>query len=388
MTAILFSSGDASGDLHTADLAKVLRARVPDLSLFGVGGEQMAQAGVEIIVHQRELAVGGFFEVLASANRIFAAWRRLREALQTRRPDLVVLVDSPDFNLPFAKSVRRAGIPVLYYVSPQVWAWRRGRMAKLAQRVDRIAAIFPFEPAIYASTPICVDFVGHPLLDKMQNWYRDRSRAEVRQALGMGSTHKVVALLPGSRRNEIRYNLSLQLETARLLRARMPELMFLLPVAPTLDKQAIAEAVAAQKLPNDFPLTLVEGKTYDVLFAADAVLSKPGTNTVEVALLERPLVVAGRAHPLSVALAKRIIHVPSFTMPNLIAGSPVVPEFLQEQAKPERIADALQLLLQDGPARTLHLRRMAEIRAHLGSGGAAARTAEICEEMIRASRHA
>lgn len=387
MTAILLSSGDASGDLHTADLVKAMHERLPNLTLFGVGGEQMERAGVELIVHQRELAIGGFFEVLASAHRIFSAWQRLRKALQARRPDLVVLVDSPDFNLPFAKSVRRAGIPVLYYVSPQVWAWRRGRMAKLAQRVDRIAAIFPFEPAIYASTPIRVDFVGHPLLDKLQTWFRDRSRAEVRQALGVVSTHKVVALLPGSRRNEIRYNLSLQLETARLLRARMPELAFLLPIAPTLDPQTIAQAVAAQKLPHDFPLRLVVGKTYDVLFAADAVLSKPGTNTVEVALLERPLVVAGRANPLSVALAKRIIHVPSFTMPNLIAGAPVVPEFLQDQAKPERIADALQLLLQEGPTRSLHLQRMMAIRAHLGSGGAAARTAEICEEMIRAARH-
>lgn len=388
MTAILFSAGDASGDLHTADLARALRGQFPQASLFGVGGEQMAQAGVELIVHQRELAVGGFVEVLASAHRIFSAWRRLRQALRARRPDLVVLVDSPDFNLPFAKSVRRAGIPILYYVSPQVWAWRRGRMAKLAARVDRIAAIFPFEPAIYQSTPVSVDFVGHPLLDKLQHRFQGCTREMVRRELGIDPTQKVVALLPGSRRNEIRYNLALQIETARLLRARMPQLVFLLPVAPTVSKQSLAVALAALALPADFPLTLVEGKTYEVLFAADAVLSKPGTNTVEVALLERPLVVAGRANPLSVAIAKRIIHVPSFTMPNLIAGAPVVPEFLQEQARPERIAEALQLLLEEGPARALHLQRMAEIRAHLGLGGAAARTAAICEEMIRAPRYA
>ncbi len=388
MTTILFSAGDASGDLHTADLAHALHAKFPDATLFGVGGEQMAKAGVELIVHQRELAIGGFVEVLASANRIFAAWRRLRQALNTKRPDLVVLVDSPDFNLPFAKSVRRAGIPILYYVSPQVWAWRRARMEKLAARVDRIAAIFPFEPAIYQSTPVRVDFVGHPLLDKLQNWFQGRSREEVRQELGVHATQKIVALLPGSRRNEIRYNLKLQIETARLLRARMPELAFLLPVAPTVSKRSIEDALTALKLPADFPLLLVEGKTYEALFAADAVLGKPGTNTVEVALLARPLVVAGRAHPLSVAVAKRIIHVPSFAMPNLIAGAPVVPEFLQEQAKPERIAEALQLLLEEGPVRALHLQRMAEIRAHLGLGGAAARTAAICEEMIRAPRQA
>ncbi|MEN8159464.1 MAG: glycosyltransferase, partial [Myxococcota bacterium] len=199
---MLISAGDASGELHAAALAQELRRRAPEVRLFGLGGPAMEKAGVELIVPQHELAVGGLFEVLVELPRIVSAWRRMNRALALRRPDLVILVDSPDFNLRFAKRAKRQGVPVLYYVSPQVWAWRRGRIRQIAARVDRLAVIFPFERDVYAGTGLAVDFVGHPLLDRLAPLARVE-RGAARRALALDEERPLVLLLPGSRRNEI-----------------------------------------------------------------------------------------------------------------------------------------------------------------------------------------
>ncbi len=223
MTAVLLSAGDASGDLHAADLVRALRARRADLRFLGLGGVEMEKAGVEIAVHQRELAIGGIFEAVGSLPRIRRARRRLDAALKRAQPGLVVLVDSSAFNLPFARSARRAGVPVLYFVAPQLWAWRRGRIRKLARRVDRVAVIHPFEIGVYANSRVRVDFVGHPLVDRLPPNAQPEPAA-ARSSLGFDAEARVVALLPGSRRNELRANLGLYLETARALHARHPEL--------------------------------------------------------------------------------------------------------------------------------------------------------------------
>jgi lipid-A-disaccharide synthase len=358
LKSVLISAGDASGELHAAALAEELRRRAPGVRLFGLGGPAMEKAGVELVVPQHELAVGGLVEVLMELPRIVSAWRRMNRALVRRRPDLVILVDSPDFNLPFAKRAKRRGVPVLYYVSPQVWAWRQGRVRRIAARVDRLAVIFPFEPDVYAGTGLAVDFVGHPLLDRLTP-LATRERADVRRALSLAADRPLVLLLPGSRRNEVRRTLPLQLAAARALHVRDPRVAFAIAVAPSIAREAIDEAIAAETLPALLDLTVIEGRTHEAIRAADVALAKPGTVTLEVALLGTPLVVTTRVNPFTAWLIRRLVHVSSYTMPNLIAGRAVVPEFLQEEAEPDRIAEALSRLL-SGPDREAQLQALGE----------------------------
>jgi lipid-A-disaccharide synthase len=386
MSRVLVSAGDASGDLHAAMLVSELRTRRPDLRFAGVGGVALEKAGMDLLVHQRELAIGGFLEVLSSLRRVFRAWRRMGRALREARPLLLILVDSPDFNIPLARKARQLRIPTLYYVSPQVWAWRRGRIAKIARRVDRMAAIFPFEPGVYAGTGLRVDFVGHPLVESLASLAEGADPRRLRAELGLDPNAKLVVLLPGSRRNEIRHHLPRMLTTASLLSARRPDVRFVLAVAPSLSQDWVAQQVRAWGPPGGVRLDLVPG-AHEAILACDVALAKPGTVTVEVTLLGRPLVVLGRGNPLSAAVARRIVAVPSWTMPNLVAGSPVVPEFLQENARPERVAAALEAVL-EGPGRELLLARLAAIRERFGKGGAAARTAAIAEEMLAGTARA
>jgi len=381
MTTLLLSAGDASGELHTASFVEAFRGRVPGVRLLGMGGAEMEKVGVELVVHQRELAVGAL-GVLGDAGRIFSAWRRMNRALETSGADLVVLVDSPDFNIPLARRAKKARIPVLYFISPQVWAWRRRRIRKIARRVDRMAVIFPFEQEMYAASGLQVDFVGHPLVDRLGEIASQSSREEMRRSLGLDPGGYLVALLPGSRRNEIRDGLALQLEAARALHARDPRVRFAVAVAPSITRASVERLVAEAGLPTLLSIQVFEDRTYELIRAADVALAKPGTVTVEISLLGTPMVVAVRASALTAFLARRVIRVPSFAMPNLIAGAPVVPEFLQEEAHPERIALALAELL-EGPVRDLQLANLARVRQRLGSGGAAERAAEIAEEMAR-----
>ncbi|HBZ72096.1 MAG TPA: lipid-A-disaccharide synthase [Deltaproteobacteria bacterium] len=381
MSWVVVSAGDASGDLHAAALVSELRARRPELRFAGIGGDALEKAGMDLLVHQRELAIGGFLEVLSSLRRVFRAWRRMGQALRELRPSLLILVDSPDFNIPLARRARRLRIPTLYYVSPQVWAWRRGRIHKIARRVNRMAAIFPFEPSVYAQTGLRVDFVGHPLVEPLAQLAAGENPQRLRAELGLGPTDKLVLLLPGSRRNEIRHHLPRMLKAAALLSARRADVRFALAVAPSLSKEWVAEQVRACVFARGLRLDLVAGRGHEAILACDAALAKPGTVTVEVTLLGRPLVVLGRGNPLSAAIARRIVAVPSWTMPNLVAGRPIVPEFLQEHARPERVAAALEAVL-EGTGRELALARLAAVRERFGKGGATARTAAIAEEML------
>jgi lipid-A-disaccharide synthase len=377
MTAVLVSAGDASGDAHAAELVEALRAARPELACFGLGGVRLAAAGLEVCVPLAEVAVGGFVEVLGAVPRVLGAWRRLLAEARARRPAVAVLVDAPDLHLPLARRLHRAGIPILYYVAPQVWAWRTGRIAKLARRIERMAVIFPFEMDVFAGSGLRVDFVGHPLVDPLRAARAAIDRDAARCTLGVAPGEPLVLLLPGSRHNELRYSLPLQLATASALRARVPSARFALALAPTLDRARVDAALAA----NPVPVAVVENATHAAMIAADVALVKPGTASLELALLGCPHVAAGRAHPLSAAVARRLVRLPSWTLPNLIAGAPIVPEFLQDQAQPERIAEALAALLA-GPARERQLRRLAEVARRLGDGGAARRAAAIALEMI------
>jgi lipid-A-disaccharide synthase len=254
-------------------------------------------------------------------------------------------------------------------------------MRKIAARVDRLAVIFPFEREIWAETDLRVDFVGHPLVDRLASRASAPDRAALRRALGFDVGEPLVALLPGSRRNEVASTLPLQLEVARALHARDPRVAFALALAPSIERQEVSSLVAAAGLPEGLEIRLFEGRTYDVLQAADVALAKPGTVTVESALLDTPTVVTARVNGFTAFLARRLVSVPSFTMPNLIAGEAVIPEYLQEDAEPDRVAGALAALL-SGPARDRQRAGLARVRESLGRGGAAERAAAIVEEMI------
>ncbi len=385
MTTVLISAGDASGDLHAADFVRAFRVRVPQARILGLGGDEMRRAGVELVVHQRDLAVGGLLELGRSLPQIVSAWRRLDRALASANPELVVLVDSGGFNIPFARRVRRrCDAKIFYFVAPQVWAWRPGRIAKLARRVDRMAVIFPFEPAVYSQTRLPVEFVGHPLVERLGELAAEMDRDEARSQLGCAGTRRIISLFPGSRSNEIRNQLPLQLATCVLLHARFPGLRFLLAIAPTISRAAIEGLIAAAELPAALQLDLVEGRSREVMLASDLALAKPGTVTLELSLLARPMVVLGRVNRLTAAVLRRAVRVPFYAMPNLVVGRQIVPEFLQQDARPEAIAGALAQLL-DGPIRERQLKDLAEVRERLSTLGAARRAGEIAGEMLEAA---
>jgi lipid-A-disaccharide synthase len=385
LATLLLSAGDASGDLHGADFARRFRERHPDCRIAGLGGDAMRDAGVELLAHQRDLAVGGLLELTTSLPGVVRAWRQMCAGLLAERPELVMLIDSAGFNLPFARRVRRcSAATILYYVAPQVWAWRTGRIRKLAERVDRLAVIFPFEPDVYRHTKLAVDFVGHPLVDSLAP-LASLEKDSARRACGIDPEGPVVTLMPGSRRNEIAAHLRVQLDTARLLHTETPGMRFLLAVAPSLGEGVEIRAACERARAAGLPITLLRGCSREAIVAADVVLAKPGTVTMECALLARPMVVMGRASALTAWFLRRAIRVPSLTMPNLIAEEAIVPEFLQDTAVPSRLAEALGALL-SGPARDVQLARLAEVRQALGPGGAAARTCRIAEEMLEAAR--
>lgn len=381
MSTVLLSVGDTSGDVVASDFVRELRALRPGTRFLGMGGVEMARAGVELVVDQRDVAVNGLVELLPDLPRIVRAWRRMVVALRANPPDLVVLVDSSGFNLPFARRAQRKGIPTLYYVAPQVWGWRTGRIRKIAARVSRLAVIFPFEPAVYAGTNVAVEFVGHPLVERLAESRAKQDRASARRALFLPADARVVALLPGSRRAEMRHTLPLQLAVAKHLHARDPRVHFVLPRAPSVAPETLEKGIRAAQLPSLMPLSVVEGRAHEVLCAADAALCKPGTATLEAALLGCPLVAVARINRITSALVRRLVRVDSLVMPNLIVGAPVVPEFYQEDADPERVADALLALL-SGPARERQLEQFSAVREALSRGGAARRAAEIAAEMI------
>ena len=385
MTTVLVSAGDASGDPYAAALVAALGSRVPGARFLALAGDATRAAGAELIVHQREIAVGGLFEVAGSLRRIVASWRAMNRAIRRERPALAILIDTADFNIPLARRLTRAGVPVLYYVLPQVWAWRRGRIGKLAARSSRRAVIFPFEVDEYARAGVDVEYVGHPLAERLREFRAPEAGEALREELEQPKGAPLLALLPGSRRNEIAYQLPLQLATARALQRELPELRCVLPLAPSVEPSQV-QRVLDRTGEASPPVTLIAGRAWDALAASDAALAKPGTVTLEAALLGCPLVAGGRGHPLSAAIARRLIDVPAWAMPNLIAGERVVPEFLQDEAKPETMAEALATLMVDGPARAAQLAGLERVRQRVGGGDATARVCAIAEELLGSAR--
>lgn len=388
MKTILISAGDLSGERHAAGLVRALRVRIPDARFVGMGGEAMAAAGVELSVDQRELAVGGLFEIFGSLPRVIRAWRGMIRCLRETQPDLIVLVDSGGFNLPLARRARvLTNAKILYYVAPQVWAWRSGRMRRLAARTDRIAVILPFEPAFYAAHGISVDLVGHPAVDALPPGgmpLDPSARQQIRASLGIEHTGPVLGLFPGSRRNELERHLPIQLDAFACLREReagLSDLRAIVALAPNLDVGEARRIIAARAASVEHAIHIARVEDGRALDACDVALVKPGTITVELMLRRMPMVVMGRVHALTAWIARRSLHVAWLSMPNLIANAEIVPELLQGAASGDRIAAALAPLF-EGDARARQIEALDRSRLLLGEGGVADRVAAIVEEMI------
>ena len=372
---VLLVAGEASGDLHAADLVTALRQHLPDVEVFGLGGERLREAGMRTVADSSEVATVGVTEATGHLRALVRTYRALARVLREEPPDLCVLVDFPEFNLRLAAVAKRAGVPVLYYIGPQVWAWRRGRVRKIARRVDRLAVVFPFEPPLYAPRLPAVEFVGHPLLDRVRVTC---SREETFARHGLDPARRTVVLLPGSRPKEVEKLLPPLLDAARRL-AREDDCQFALALAHTLSR----EDVEARLVGAGVPVPVVSGDTYNLVAASDLALVTSGTATLECALLECPMVIVYRLAPVSWLIARLLVHgVRCVGMPNIVAGHEIVPELLQKQATGERIAAAAQGILRDPARRAAMIEELRGVRRRLGRGGAAGRAAAIALEML------
>jgi lipid-A-disaccharide synthase len=375
---VFILAGEASGDVKGGGLVEAVRSINPQVHFWGVGGNRMREAGAEIFIDSRELSVNGLMEVVVHLRRIWYIYRRLCDALRARRPDLVVLIDFPDFNLFFARQVNRLAIPLLWYVSPQVWAWRRYRLAKIARRISRMMVVFPFELPLYRDRGVPVDFVGHPLVDLA----RPRlSRADTLRKLGLDPGRPMIALLPGSRRSELARIYPTLLRAAEIMARQRPDLQFATPVAPTLDRFA----VAAQTARAGVEVVPADNLTYEVMAAADAAVVAAGTATIECALVGTPMVMVYRLSTFTY-LWRPLIGLEHYCMVNLIAGAGVVPELVQADCSPERVANAALDLL--GAAGVVQRQALAEVRARLGPEGANLRAARVLLDMLGSVPHA
>jgi len=372
---VMMVAGEASGDMHGADLVTALRAHLPDVEVFGIGGDQLRAAGMATVVDAGEVATVGLTEGVGRLRTLWRAYRALARRLRDDPPDLCIFIDFPEFNLRLARLAKRVGVPVLYYIGPQVWAWRRGRVRKIARRVDRLAVVFPFEPDLYADRLPGVEFVGHPLLDRVA---ATRGREETLARHGLDPARRTVLLLPGSRAKEIDYLLPDLLAAARLL-AERGAVQFALALAPTVERATVAAAVAQAGV----PVTLIVGDTYNAIAAADVALVKSGTATLECALLETPMVIVYRVSPLTWTLARLLVRgVRHAGMPNIVAGHEVVPELLQGAVTPERIAAAARSILDDPRRAAETVDDLRDVRRRLGRGGAAGRAAAMAVELL------
>jgi lipid-A-disaccharide synthase len=367
---LLLVAGEASGDVHGADLLTALKQLMPQIEVFGIGGPSLRTAGMHVLVDTAAIAGMGLFEARDKFGALIRAYRQLKTILRAEPPDLLVLIDFPEFNLRLAKIAKRAGVRVFYYISPQVWAWRKRRVYTIAKRIDRLAAVFPFEPAFYAAYGCSVEFVGHPLVDRVQP---SRSREATLQLHGLDPARRTITLLPGSRIQEVRYMLAPLLGAAQILGDHY---QFVLAAAATLNAGELRERISQR------PVQVIQGDTYNLIYAADLVLVASGTAAVETALLERPMVIVYRMAPLTYILARLIVRVPFIGMPNLIAGRRVVPELIQREVKPVRIAAEATRLLADSQAYSVAQEGLREVRRRLGTGGAAKRAAALIVEML------
>ncbi len=371
---IMIIAGEASGDMHGAMLAAAIRQSRPGIRLFGVGGSAMQAAGVDRIIDAKTLSVVGITEVFSKLPAIYRSLVTVRKALKRLRPDLLIVIDFPDFNFRAAAIAKRLGIPVLYYISPQLWAWRQGRVKTIKRLVDHVAVILPFEADFYRKHRVPVTFVGHPLLDRIPS---QTARAPDEPT----PTAPTIGLLPGSRDKEVCALLPAMLEAARIIRTRLPSAKFLVSCAESVDAALVADLVGRHA--PSLPLEIVDGPVSKVFAASRLLVAASGTVTLEAGLYGIPTIIVYRVSPLSFWLGKRLVKVKHIGLVNLIVKGDLLPELIQDDANPQTIAETAVEILSDPEIYARMKKALLGVRTLLGGAGASHRVADIALRLIQ-----
>jgi lipid-A-disaccharide synthase len=378
---LMMVAGERSGDMFGGELASALRARLNEAEVFGCGGEAMRRAGVATVVDAHQLTMIGITEVIGGLPRAYRAFRALLAEVDKRRPQLAVLIDFPDFNLRLAKQLKKRGIRVVYFVSPQVWAWRKSRLKQLKARIDKMLCIFDFEEAIYREAGIPVEYVGHPLVDLVRPYM---TREQFFGEIGLEAATATVALLPGSREKEVSHILPTMLEAANRL-SLSRRVQFVVAVAPTLDSRWVEKALL-ERYAGRATVRTATHATYDALEHCDVAIVASGTATLETALRERPMVVVYRVSRLTWLLGRALVNVPFYSMVNILAGKQVVPELIQSDFTAGKVAGRVEYLLDHPQAREEMAQELRALRCHLGPGGAIGRAADAVAAVLQSGR--
>jgi lipid-A-disaccharide synthase len=375
---LLMVAAEASGDQHGAALVRALHERFSPLQVYGLGGDHMRAAGVETLFDVQTLNVVGVVEILAKVPAGLRMAHRLLYEAARRGTRVVVLIDAPGFNLNFARLAKRAGLSVVYYISPQIWAWRQHRVKRVARYVDKMLTLFPFEVPFYTAAGVDAEYVGHPLLDHLHHL---PSQTQAAQMLGLDAQYPIMALLPGSRRQELRRLLPTMLAALQRVQQRLPSLQGIIPVASTLTVEEIQQMLRHYSI----PATVIAGQSHTALRAADFALVTSGTATLEAGLIGTPMVVVYKLHPVTAWLARHVIRIPYIGLVNIVAGRPIVPELLQEALCPQTLA-ALALHCLEQPDVAQHIRsELATLRQALGMEDGARRAAACIEQFLRSA---
>jgi len=369
-------AGEPSGDMYGAKLVEEAHRLDSSVHFFGIGGPKMRQAGVATVVDATEMAVMGLFEVIAHLPVILRAYKLCRSILANRKPDLLILIDYPGFNLRLAALAKKSGVKVLYFITPQVWAWHASRVNKIARLVDHAAVIFPFEVPLFEKVGLPVTFVGHPLLDMA---VATASREEALIAFGLEGSSRIIGLFPGSRAREINSLLPVMLAAAVILKNDFPDAQFVLPLAPGIDRGAIDGFLARFNL----DVKVIENRNYDVIQVCDAIIAASGTVTMEIALFGVPMVIIYKAAPLTYAIGKLVVNVDHVGICNIVAGERIVPELLQNDAEPVGVAAEISKYLVDRQYRCSVSDKLLQVRKMLGEPGAPARVAAIAMQLLK-----
>lgn len=369
MVRILISAGEASGDIHAAAVTRELKKIAPETEVFGMGGDCLREAGGEVLFDIKEHGVMGFAEIICKLPALFKLKNAFAKVMEERRPDCLVVVDYPGFNMRLAKLAKSMGIPVVSYISPSAWAWHKSRAKSVAQIVNKVAAIFPFEYEVYKAAGADTEFVGHPLVDIVKPHL---TQADAWEKAGKQAGRDLILLLPGSRLMEIQKMLPTMLQAAKLILEKRPDTDFTMPRAKTIPLEMLENMVKAAGV----PVKIIEGDNYDVMFSADLALATSGTVTLEAALCGLGSVIVYKTLPITAFIARRVINIPDIGLPNIVAGRHILPELLQEDFTPERLQqEALKLL---EPERNAQMKKdLAYVKERLGASGAVHRVAEL-----------
>ncbi|MCQ2374153.1 MAG: lipid-A-disaccharide synthase [Phascolarctobacterium sp.] len=369
MTRVLISAGEASGDIHAGAITAALKEINKDIEVYGMGGDLLRAAGGEVLFDIKDHSVMGFVEVLKKLPDIFKLKAEFKKLLQERRPDIFVTIDYPDFNMRIAKIAHEMGIPVLSFIPPSAWVWRKGRAKDVAKITDKVACIFPFEYDVYKEAGAKAEFVGHPLVDIVKP---SMSKAEAEKWAGKEKDKKLILLMPGSRLMEIEKALPTLLEAGKLIKNQLPNVQFILPRAGTIPMELLTDKVKASRL----DVKITEGNNYDLFSVADLALATSGTVTLEAALCDLGSIIVYKASPITFFIAKLVVKIPNIGLPNIVAGKQILPELLQDDFTPEKVAQkALEFLT---PERNAQMHEdLKFVRERLGGSGAVKRVAQL-----------